>query len=121
MTLSEESLCCHAFIFFGVQETAQEMIGNIRDAFIELLEETHWMDEETRKVAKEKALFMNERIGYPDFLTKPHDLNKEYLNVSTRPPKPCTCVIICTDICATVESCNLYHISLVLLKTFLIG
>ncbi|OXA51530.1 Membrane metallo-endopeptidase-like 1 [Folsomia candida] len=63
------------------KETAQEMIGNIRDAFIELLEETHWMDEETRKVAKEKALFMNERIGYPDFLTKPHDLNKEYLNL----------------------------------------
>ncbi len=35
-----------------LQETAQEMIGNIRDAFIELLEENHWMDEETRKVGK---------------------------------------------------------------------
>lgn len=60
------------------------MIGNIRDAFIELLEETHWMDEETRMVAKEKAMRMNERIGYPDFLTKSTELNKEYHNVRTQ-------------------------------------
>lgn len=57
------------------------MIGNIRDAFVDLLEENHWMDVETRKVAKEKAMAMNERIGYPEFLTRIHDLNKEYQNV----------------------------------------
>jgi membrane metallo-endopeptidase-like protein 1 len=66
---------------YFVQETAQEMIGNIREAFIELLEENHWMDVETRKVAKEKAMKINERIGYPDFLTSNQELNKEYQNV----------------------------------------
>lgn len=57
------------------------MIGNIREAFIELLNENHWMDGPTRKVARDKALRMNERIGYPDFITKIDELNKEYHNV----------------------------------------
>lgn len=63
------------------KETAQEMISNIREAFIELLDENHWMDQPTRKVARNKALKMNERIGYPDFITKLEELNKEYQNV----------------------------------------
>ncbi|XP_076315329.1 neprilysin-1-like isoform X2 [Tachypleus tridentatus] len=60
------------------KETALEMIHNIRDAFNELLEENEWMDDGTRQVAKEKANAMNERIGYPEFLTNPVELSKEY-------------------------------------------
>ncbi|XP_042900690.1 neprilysin-1 isoform X2 [Parasteatoda tepidariorum] len=60
------------------KETAQEMILNIREAFNELLEENAWMDKDTREVAREKANAMNERIGYPDLLTKPIELSKEY-------------------------------------------
>ncbi len=40
----------------------------IREAFNELLVENHWMDEETRDVARDKANAMNERIGYPDYI-----------------------------------------------------
>lgn len=58
------------------------MIHTIREAFNELLEENHWMDNETRAVAKEKANAMNERIGYPELLTNPEELNKEYVMVS---------------------------------------
>ncbi|XP_046994837.1 neprilysin-1-like [Schistocerca americana] len=66
------------------KETALEMIHTIREAFNELLAENHWMDDETRAVAKEKADAMNERIGYPDLLTDPDELSKEYvmLNVT---------------------------------------
>ncbi|XP_064459622.1 neprilysin-1-like [Ornithodoros turicata] len=60
------------------KETATEMIHNIREAFNELLKENDWMDVETRKVAEEKANAMNERIGYPDLLTNPYELSKEY-------------------------------------------
>ncbi|KAG8184801.1 hypothetical protein JTE90_001499 [Oedothorax gibbosus] len=60
------------------KETAQEMILNIREAFNELLEENAWMDKETRQVARAKANAMNERIGYPDLLTNPVELSKEY-------------------------------------------
>lgn len=64
------------------KETALEMIHTIRDAFNDLLEENHWMDDETRAVAKEKANAMNERIGYPEILTSATELEKEYVNVS---------------------------------------
>ncbi|KAG9432152.1 neprilysin-1 isoform X2 [Apis mellifera carnica] len=61
------------------KETALEMIRTIREAFNELLAENHWMDNETRTVAKNKANSMNERIGYPEFLKDPVELSKEYV------------------------------------------
>ncbi|XP_062552174.1 neprilysin-1 isoform X2 [Armigeres subalbatus] len=64
------------------KETALEMIHTIREAFNELLADIHWMDDETRSVAKEKADAMNERIGYPEILTNPEELEKEYINLS---------------------------------------
>jgi neprilysin len=67
------------------KETALEMIHTIREAFNELLADIHWMDDETRAVAKEKADAMNERIGYPDILTNSTELQKEYVNVSVVP------------------------------------
>nr|CAD7394954.1 unnamed protein product [Timema cristinae] len=66
-------------VLFNTQETALEMIHTIREAFNELLAENHWMDDETRAVAKEKADAMNERIGYPELLTDPDELSKEYV------------------------------------------
>jgi neprilysin len=64
------------------KEVALEMIHTIRQAFNELLADIHWMDDETRAVAKEKADAMNERIGYPEILTNRTELEKEYINVS---------------------------------------
>ncbi|XP_074654077.1 neprilysin-1-like [Tubulanus polymorphus] len=60
------------------KDTALEMIHNIREAFNELLLENDWMDAKTKAVAKEKADAMNERIGYPEFITKPDELNSYY-------------------------------------------
>lgn len=65
------------------KEIALEMIHTIREAFNELLADIHWMDDETRAVAKEKADAMNERIGYPDILTNRTELENEYVNVRT--------------------------------------
>lgn len=63
------------------QETALEMIHTLREAFSDLLEENDWMDDETRAVAREKANAMNEKIGYPEMLTRPDELAEEYQNV----------------------------------------
>ncbi|KAH9392669.1 Membrane metallo-endopeptidase-like 1 [Tyrophagus putrescentiae] len=60
------------------KEIAIEMIHNIRQAFNELLLVNDWMDESTKVLAKEKADAINERIGYPDLLTNPIELSKEY-------------------------------------------
>lgn len=58
------------------------MIQSIREAFNELLNENHWMDDQTRIVAKAKADAMKERIGYPELLTDPDELEREYIMVS---------------------------------------
>ncbi|KAK6176464.1 hypothetical protein SNE40_014749 [Patella caerulea] len=60
------------------KDTALEMIHDIRAAFNELLEENDWMDEETKAFAREKANAMNERIGYPEFITDSELLDKRY-------------------------------------------
>ncbi|KAL5013753.1 hypothetical protein ScPMuIL_008023 [Solemya velum] len=62
----------------GSKKTALEMIHNIRAAFNELLEENNWMDDETRSVARQKANAMNERIGYPEFITVKEELDIKY-------------------------------------------
>ncbi|XP_023018621.1 M13 family metallopeptidase neprilysin 1 [Leptinotarsa decemlineata] len=64
------------------KETALQMIHTIREAFNELLTENHWMDDETRAVAKEKADAMNERIGYPKLITDKDELYKEYAGLN---------------------------------------
>lgn len=72
----------HNLFWQLTQETASEMIKSLREAFNDLLDENHWMDNDTKTVAKEKANAMMERIGYPETLTNPAELTKEYLNVS---------------------------------------
>jgi membrane metallo-endopeptidase-like protein 1 len=39
------------------------------------------MDEETKRLAKQKADAINERIGYPDVLTKSDELEAEFQQV----------------------------------------
>lgn len=67
------------------KDTALEMIHTLREAFNELLTENHWMDDETRAVAREKANAMNERIGYPEILNNATELEKEYENLTIVP------------------------------------
>ncbi|CAF0749316.1 unnamed protein product [Rotaria sp. Silwood1] len=57
-----------------------EMIGNIRKAFINMLEQTTWMDETSKNRAIEKAKAIDEKIGYPDYLASDNvtQLETEY-------------------------------------------
>lgn len=50
------------------KKSAEEMIHDIREVFLTNLENLDWMDEETKRKAKEKALAVRENIGYPDSL-----------------------------------------------------
>lgn len=67
------------------KKTALEMIETLREAFIELLEDNEWMDDLTRQVARDKALAMNQHIGYPEFISKPELLNKLYTDIEIKP------------------------------------
>lgn len=68
----------------NAKKTALEMIQNIREAFNEILDGNDWMDPQTKLVAKKKANEMNERIGYPNFLTNAMELSNEYIQVSKK-------------------------------------
>ena len=59
------------------------MIHNLREAFNDLLMENDWMDQGTRAVAREKANAIKERIGYPEFLVNPEQLDQKIESVST--------------------------------------
>ncbi|EDO31998.1 predicted protein, partial [Nematostella vectensis] len=61
--------------------SAERMIKDIRNVFIDNLQNLNWMDEKTRKVAKEKAEAIRENIGYPDFIKNKTALELEYSGV----------------------------------------
>ncbi|NWY59716.1 NEP protein, partial [Chionis minor] len=61
------------------KHVVEEMIADIRDVFINTLDELTWMDAETKKKAEQKATAIRERIGYPDeIVTDDQKLNSEY-------------------------------------------
>ncbi|CAF0951778.1 unnamed protein product [Didymodactylos carnosus] len=45
-----------------------EMINDIRSSFIEMLNQSTWMDAESRNKAIEKAQAIDQKVGYPDYL-----------------------------------------------------
>ncbi|XP_052821500.1 neprilysin-1-like [Mya arenaria] len=67
------------------KDVALEMIENLREAFIELLNENNWMDDQTREVAREKAKAIKERIGYPDYIVNPTELDKKLKDLHFKP------------------------------------
>ncbi|XP_078665100.1 neprilysin-like [Branchiostoma floridae x Branchiostoma belcheri] len=61
------------------KDKAEVMIDYIHDAFLELLDENDWMDEETKVVAAEKADSMRRFVAYDDYIMdNVTRLNQEY-------------------------------------------
>ncbi|XP_054714705.1 neprilysin-4-like isoform X2 [Uloborus diversus] len=67
------------------KETAEEMISDIKTAFLELLDEVDWMDPDTREAARQKALMMSEKIGFPEYIIDPVELDKDYEGLEFQP------------------------------------
>ncbi len=58
------------------------MINKIIDEFKEILNESDWMDKESKLKALEKASNIDIKIGYPDFIKNDTYLNELYKEVS---------------------------------------
>lgn len=58
------------------------MILEIKRALEESLASLVWMDEETRRSAREKADAIYDMIGYPKFILDPKELDKVFHEVS---------------------------------------
>ncbi|CAF3792998.1 unnamed protein product [Rotaria sp. Silwood1] len=57
-----------------------EMINSIRNVFLDMLKNSTWMDETSKSRSIEKALAIDEKIGYPEYLgsTNTLELDKMY-------------------------------------------
>ncbi|KAL5013750.1 hypothetical protein ScPMuIL_008020 [Solemya velum] len=66
------------------KKSALDMIHNIRAAFNDLLEHVDWMDEKARKVAREKADSIAEKIGYASYILNDTALDEDYKNIHFR-------------------------------------
>ncbi|TNN22323.1 Endothelin-converting enzyme 2 [Liparis tanakae] len=64
------------------QLQAEEMINEIRSAFKETLDGITWMDEHTRRAAKDKADAIYDMIGFPEFILDPKELDDVFDGVS---------------------------------------
>ncbi|XP_033113724.1 endothelin-converting enzyme homolog [Anneissia japonica] len=62
----------------GDRKAAKVMIEEIRDAFKNNLPDLAWMDDETRRVAAEKAEAVVDLIGFPEFIMNETRLNDYY-------------------------------------------
>ncbi|XP_045154875.1 endothelin-converting enzyme 1 [Echinops telfairi] len=64
---------------------ASEIIMEIKKAFEESLSTLKWMDEDTRKSAREKAEAIYNMIGYPNFIMDPKELDKVFNDYTAVP------------------------------------
>uniref|UniRef100_A0A8D2AFB6 Membrane metalloendopeptidase like 1 n=1 Tax=Sciurus vulgaris TaxID=55149 RepID=A0A8D2AFB6_SCIVU len=61
----------------------KELINKVRAVFVETLDELNWMDEESKKKAREKAMGIREQIGYPDYILEENKhLDEEYSSLN---------------------------------------
>uniref|UniRef100_A0ABD2W5D8 Peptidase M13 C-terminal domain-containing protein n=1 Tax=Trichogramma kaykai TaxID=54128 RepID=A0ABD2W5D8_9HYME len=63
------------------------MTHEIQRSFRELLRRSSWLDDATRRDALDKLQAMQLRIGYPDFILEPEELDRRYRDVLIEPDK----------------------------------
>ncbi|XP_030566153.1 neprilysin-3 isoform X1 [Drosophila novamexicana] len=69
--------------FHGVSKpAAEQMIGEIREAFKLNLQNLSWVDKQTRERAIEKANEISDMIGFPDYILDPVELDKKYVELN---------------------------------------
>lgn len=61
------------------------MVDNIRNEFINILQNVSWMDDKTRVKAIKKAQIMVSHIGYPDELLDNNKIEEYYKNLEMKP------------------------------------
>jgi endothelin-converting enzyme len=66
----------------NVKQLAQALIHSIKQSFIENFHKLTWMDAETSRLAEEKVNFVDDLIGYPDFIENDTALNLRYKELS---------------------------------------
>lgn len=82
MGMAVSSLYVRRHFDTGSKAQAEIMIANIRQAFLEILNQVDWMDSETRQEAIVKAKSMLQHIGFPMWIIEPQQLDAEYSHLN---------------------------------------
>lgn len=62
-----------------------KMTHELQESFLEILNGTKWIDNSTKVLAADKVNTMSLRIGYPDYILDPEDLNEKYEGLEIHP------------------------------------
>jgi len=65
--------------------TVEQIVGEIKAAFSELVDEANWMDDDSKKLVQEKINAMNEKIAFPDDIFNDTKLNEMYRDIIIEP------------------------------------
>lgn len=57
------------------------MIEDVKMGFIDMIQESTWLNEESKKVAVQKVKNIKSMIGYPDFFEPPGTLDRSFKDV----------------------------------------
>lgn len=63
------------------------MVKELQTSFREVLSETDWIDNSTRRLALKKLESMSLKIGYPDYILSRSKLDEKYANLHIYPDK----------------------------------
>lgn len=63
------------------------MTHELQESFREILDETTWLDNETKSLAESKVNRMSLKIGYPDYILEEEKLNEKYADLDIHPDK----------------------------------
>lgn len=69
------------------KEDTLKMTHKLQQAFRDILQATDWIDETTKQLAEEKVNSMSLKIGYPDDILIPSELNEKYKGIDIHPDK----------------------------------
>ncbi|CAH3030835.1 unnamed protein product [Porites evermanni] len=67
------------------RQHANDMVQNIRSAFMDNLQDVKWMDRKTKQAAMEKAKAIFQQIGYPDFILNQTQLEQYFAGLQVDP------------------------------------
>lgn len=81
LSIAAGALYVRKYFNEDARQNAQEMVGNIRAEFKQIIKTIDWMDDKTRISALEKVDAMTTHIGYPDELLDDKKLVEFYGNV----------------------------------------
>lgn len=62
----------------SMEDEIHILVKELKAAFVDILPNQKWLDEDTKEACKEKLWAMGEKIGYPKYILDPNLLENEY-------------------------------------------